>query len=230
MRAQVHEKSTCAISVTGGAYAIAEIGDQIGWLASALRAPPFVFPCGIVSCHPRLEKLQFHGNPESPSTTSSTASCRFSFEFEQLRDGGVHGLPGTCWSGYFQYAVLIHGYPVLSRPWPNTGLEASLGTMAFLTRSPRVVRLDGRIMMKGFNSLAIATLAVAGVVVWHLIVSEGPEERISYTDTKLDDLVFNMPGESSLRSVETSRHIIGWCVDAVELCGMGFCLLLSTYE
>ena len=227
MRAQYDEQqSICIISVTGGAYAVAEIGDQLGWLASALRVPPPTFQSGIVSCSPRLEALQLHGNGESPSTTSLTASCRLSFRFKQPKSKRARGMMGTCWSAYFQDAVLVHGYPILSRPWRNTGLEVSLGTMAFLTRSSMVVRWDERIMMKGFSSLAIATLATDGVVVWHLIVSGDTDERISYIDTRLDDLTFNMPEGFSLRSVESSRHIIGWCADAVDLCGMAcFCLL-----
>lgn len=225
MRAQLCGKSTCTITITGGAYAMAEIEDQIGWLASALRRPPSAFQSGIVACRPRLDWPQLHETHGPSSVTPPTASCRFFFAFEKLEHGDAPGLQGTCWSRYFQYAVLVHGYPVLSRPWPNTALEASLGTMALLTGSSRVVHWDMRIMMKGFSSLAVAILGVAGMIVWHLIVSDDPEERIAYTDCRLDGLVANIPEDFSLQSVESSRHIIGWCVGAVDLCGKGFCLV-----
>lgn len=220
MRGRFPERSTCVITVTGEVCAVAEVGDQLGWLASALRVPPPTFQSGIVSCRPQLDKLQLDEKDEWAYTTSPTASCRISFPFELVTGDGASSIQGACWSAYFQYAVLVQGYPVLSRPCQNTGLELSLGTMGFLTGSSRVVRIDERIMMKGFSSLAIATLAIAGVVVWHLIVSEDTEERISYIDARLDDLEYEMPREFSLWSVESSRHIIGWCVDAVDLCGM----------
>ncbi|RYP73035.1 hypothetical protein DL771_003903 [Monosporascus sp. 5C6A] len=112
------------------------------------------------------------------------------------------------------------GYPILGRPEPNTGLEMSLGTMAALIRSRQVVQWGERIIMKGFHSLVVATLATAGVIVWHLLVSRSPEERMSYIDPGLDTLSIRMPEGFSLRSLERSRHIIGWCANATDICGL----------
>lgn len=71
--------------------------------------------------------------------------------------------------------------------------------------------------MKGFNLLAIATSVVAGVITWHIFINSSTEGRVSYIDKRLDDL--EEPKGLSLRSLETSRHIIGWCPEAKDMCG-----------
>lgn len=73
--------------------------------------------------------------------------------------------------------------------------------------------------MKGFSSLLVATLAAAGVIVWHLLGSPSLEERISYVDPELDKLDIRMPEAFSLRSIEGFRHIIGWCANSTDVCG-----------
>lgn len=73
--------------------------------------------------------------------------------------------------------------------------------------------------MKGFNSLLIATLATSGLVLWHLLVSNDHDERISYYDSRLDSMDLEINPAHPLRSLETARHIVGWCANADELCG-----------
>ncbi|RBQ71580.1 hypothetical protein FVER14953_20679 [Fusarium verticillioides] len=67
--------------------------------------------------------------------------------------------------------------------------------------------------------LMVATQATADVVVWHLLVSQKPEERISYVDPRLDHIDIKSSEEISLRHIEGKRHIIGWCTKATDLCG-----------
>ncbi|KAL2679085.1 hypothetical protein Neosp_009843 [[Neocosmospora] mangrovei] len=67
--------------------------------------------------------------------------------------------------------------------------------------------------------LAVATLAAADIIVWHLLISSKADERISYVDPRLDELdSVNLEG-ISLRTLEEKRHVIGWCTTATDLCG-----------
>lgn len=67
--------------------------------------------------------------------------------------------------------------------------------------------------------LAVATLAAADIIVWHLLISNKADERISYIEPRLDELdSVNLEG-ISLRTLEEKRHVIGWCAAATDLCG-----------
>lgn len=115
--------------------------------------------------------------------------------------------------------MLVHGYPIARRSEPNTGLEMSLGNMATIVGSNQIVHWNGRVIMKGFSMLLIATLAATDIIVWHLLVSEKAGERISYIDPRLDTLGIETSKEISLRMLEPSRHVIGWCSKVTDLCG-----------
>ena len=73
--------------------------------------------------------------------------------------------------------------------------------------------------MKGFSSLLIATAVESSPVMWHALVSSKADERISYFDTPIDGLLPMKDDLPLLRALESSRHIIGWCSQATDLCG-----------
>jgi hypothetical protein len=98
--------------------------------------------------------------------------------------------------------------------------------MAFLVRSQQVVKWGEKIIMKGFHRLLVATMAASGLVVWHLFCNESAKDRISYTDSRLEGLKCQDTSEISLRCLEDKRHVVGWCADAIELCGGSFLFYL----
>jgi hypothetical protein len=102
---------------------------------------------------------------------------------------------------------------------PKSGLEVPLRYAASIVGSSEVVQWDKRLVIKGFNMLMVATLVTADVMVWHLLVSEKPEERISYLDPRLDHIDIRPSDEMSLRYIEGKRHIVGWCTKATDFCG-----------
>ncbi|PGH07641.1 hypothetical protein GX51_01650 [Blastomyces parvus] len=215
-KARIQAPSSCSISVTGGPYFVSEIAEQIGWLASALRASPV--SQGIVACYPRVENIHVRTKDEGTSTAMVIGSCRIAFDFKE--DFEIRtSVQGFCWGPLFANAILVGGYPIPRRSEPNTGLEISLGTMACLIRSQQVVQWGEKIIMKGFSSLLVATVATTSIVVWHLFVNKSPSERISYIDPRLDTVDIRTPEKVSLRILERSRHIIGWCAKATDFCG-----------
>lgn len=216
MKAYTELYSPCPISVTGSPYLVAELAEQIAWLASTLRVPPV--SQGNVSCTPRAEDIKTKTVGQRTSGPVVEGECRIVFDFEEApvaHDASC----GFCWAALFSKAILVSGYPITRRPEANTGLELSLGTMAYLNQSRQVVQLGEKIALKGFSSLLVATLASAGIVVWHLLLSGDPDERISYIDPRIESLNANVSDKVSLRGLEGSRHIVGWCANATEFCG-----------
>lgn len=178
----------------------------------------------MLTCLPRVEDLSISTNDGSTPGVVVIGSCRILFDLEKFAET-YNPLDGFCWGPLFYGTILVSGYPVPRRSESDTGLEVSLAIMACLVRSQQIVQWDERIIMKGFSSLLVATLATANIVVWHLVANRDSSKRISYTDPRLDTLNARMPEEFSLRLLEGSRHIIGWCSSATDFCGKQFFLL-----
>jgi hypothetical protein len=202
------------ISARGGYYAVSEVGEQIAWLSSVFRKHT-----GFVSTMPSI--INFSATAvknKSGSTIAVEGNC--SFHFFYMRPETAYNLnQGFCWERLFGSLNVVRGYPILRRSVPKSGLEMSLRYAASIIGSYEVVQWDERLVIKGFNMLMIATRVAADVMVWHLIVSEKPEERISYVDPKLGDIDIRPSDEMFLRHVEVKRHIIGWCTKATDFCG-----------
>lgn len=203
------------ISAKGGYYAVSEVGEQIAWLASVFREHKHA---GFLSIMPHVADFSttaFKNN--SGSTTAVMGNCSYSFSTRP--ETAYNPNQGFCWERLFGYPNIIRGYPILRRSVPKSGLEMSLRYAASIVGSFEVVQWDKRLVIKGFNMLMIATQATADVMVWHLLISENPEERISYVDPRLDHIDIRSSEEMSLRHIEGKRHIVGWCTKATDLCG-----------
>ncbi|RBR07986.1 hypothetical protein FVER53590_28855 [Fusarium verticillioides] len=203
------------ITARGGYYAVSEVGEQIAWLASVFREHKHT---GFVSIMPRVTDFSATAlNDNGGSTTSVMGKCRFSFS--EIPETAYNPKQGFCWERLFSSLNIVRGYPILRRSVPNPGLEVSLQYAASIVGSSEVVQWGSRLVIKGFNMLMVATQATADIVVWHLLVSQKPEERISYVDPRLDHIDIKSSEEISLRHIEGKRHIIGWCTKATDLCG-----------
>jgi hypothetical protein len=215
LMARLDTPRSCVISVVAGLYYVSEVAEQIAWLTATLQPRSQI---RIVTAHfPRLKRVAVASTPAHTSTTKVAAVYLIYFELDKRRE--IHEMNGLCWSSLFLNVIVVGGYPILRRPQPNTGLEISLRALAYLVRSDQIVQCGKSIMMKGFDSLLIATLVTSNVVLWHLLVSSEPSERISYFDNRKDALKVVESGVSSLGMLETTRHIVGWCPNVEELCG-----------
>jgi hypothetical protein len=195
---------------------VSEFAEQIAWLAAVLRiSPPQETPV-VQSPHLSIVLVE---TSTSKEPTGSTISTMLTFDIQD-NENSLASAQGTCWAQLFTNPILVSGYPILRKPIPATGLETSLGIMASLVQAQRVVCLENKIMMKGFNSLLIATAVDDTIITWHAFTSSKPDERISYFDPRTKELTSNKENALLLRSLEDFRHLIGWYSQATELCGM----------
>ncbi|KAL6699840.1 hypothetical protein J3F84DRAFT_345145 [Trichoderma pleuroticola] len=87
-----------------------------------------------------------------------------------------------------------------------------LNMIAALANTQRVDEFDGRIFIKGFSTMLIPTDYTQGVVIWHLQYrSDG--DHISYFDACVPHTSIH------ISDLEQSRHIVGWCSQAVIFAG-----------
>lgn len=205
----------CFIEAVAGPYYLSELAEQLAWLTATLRLSPPSDTIMVVT--PRIASLTVNSEPAGGPVASS-GICEMSVDFGHSTGVAV-GANGSCWTRLFARPILVHGYPIPWRTLQSTGLEVSLPVMASLIRTNQVIRLDDRIVMKGFDKLLIATAFAKDSVVWHALVSESPGERISYFDNRTETLKWKGNELPLLRSLENARHFIGWCSQATDFCG-----------
>jgi hypothetical protein len=204
-----------SITIKGDRRFVTDAAEQMAWLAATLRMSsqkdklrdvnPFITDVSV---------------PDELNTFGGLVlgTCWIDFIEEPISEASEHS-SGLCWLGLFINSILVRGYPIPCRSTQQNGLDISLKAMASLVGSTQVVQYEDRLMMKGFNSLLVATSTEDGMVLWHAIVNGKADERISYFDSRVDALHMSHEGAPTLRTLENSRHIIGWCSEAVDFCG-----------
>lgn len=92
------------------------------------------------------------------------------------------------------------------------GLEITLDTLATLLQTRRVTIFGDRVLLKGFCTMLVPTQYAGGTVFWHVLFNEDGS-RISFADGRVPDVAgaFDLRKALNIRTVETTRHIVGWC-------------------
>jgi len=187
---------------------IAEIGEIVSWLAAALRSSP---DDTINYCTPHIassgkQSVFYDG------AFHDVFDCEIGFEVSADAETDSH--VGRCWYGIFRNPVVVGGFPVPRRLRPNTGLEIPLDMAASLIDAKRLHTFAGNLFLKGFSAMLTPVEVIGNVVLWHLYFNAAGG-RISYLDigprASSDRLGANI--------LQSSRHVIGWCSEALYLAG-----------
>ncbi|KAK3690427.1 hypothetical protein B0T22DRAFT_537089 [Podospora appendiculata] len=110
----------------------------------------------------------------------------------------------------FRNPVMVCGYPILATS-RGLGLEMPLNIIAGLNGSDRVTEFDGKVFIKGYSTMVVATKVSpdANVLTWHYLYnSKG--ERLSYLDHALENV-----DQINLDQLKSARHVVGWCDDSM---------------
>lgn len=212
--AWIHEKRFF-VEVTGINESIAEIGEQLAWLASALRSS--LHRSKLSYCRPYISSTAAEKVSSSmlqlPSIIKVSCVIDFSLNVEE-----ENLLPsrGRCWHQLFRNPIAVKGFPIPHRSRHETGLEIPLNLLAGLVHAENADIFDNKIFIKGFSSLLVPTkyMRDQGQIIWHLFYNPSGD-RISYRDG-MKGHVANV----TLPDLGTSRHILGWCLDARCYAGM----------
>lgn len=202
--------------VKGPAYSIAEVGEQLAWLGSALRSSPHHDQ--LVYCQPQVSNLTsiLDGSRNGKKQKATEFSADISFTVKHA--SSASRINGECWHDLFRSGVVVEGFPISRRPEVGTvkGLDIPLSMMARLAQANYVNTFLGSVILKGFSSMLIPTEKHEEMIVWHLMHNKHGD-RISY----LDSTVLPVQ-ELSISHLSQARHILGWCSDARHLAGMAY--------
>jgi hypothetical protein len=215
-------RRVATITITGGVYHVAEVVEQIAWLAATLRLSSRNDRlAGLFSyvSHDYKKGLVYLSHEHKPLKTCflylNTGTSTMAIDDIDIN--------GCCWARLFSHSILVCNYPISRRAASGTGLEISLKAMASLVGSTQIVRFQNRMVMKGFNLLLVVTAIEDGVVLWHALESSYTDERISYFGPWIDKIAISYTTMPTLRALENARHIIGWCSEATDFCGQYCC-------
>ena len=203
-------KSGIVVKVSGVAQFVAEIGEQLAWLGTALRTASS--SACILFCTPFLSDIP----PRISSILHGPLrdiSIEIKFKFESPEENALN-INGQCWYGMFSSAVVAHGFPIPARMEEDTGLEMPLNLMAELVNSRQVDVFYSKIFIKGFSAMLVPTHRCEDVLNWHFIYNTQPEQRISYLDCRATHV------DVTISELERMRHVVGWCSAAVCEVGM----------
>jgi hypothetical protein len=206
------------LEAIGLAESLAEIGEQIAWLGSALRSSPYQTGATYVKAF--LSGMGTSSSGDMIEASNSAFFCNINFDLD-VADDTDETCSGQCWHELFRSPVIVQGYPIPRRPISGLGLEISLHTMASLAGTRHVQIFNNKLFLKAFATMLIPTRQSNGIILWHLLYKKNGD-RISYldgSDTHVKDI--------SLFDLETSRHIVGWTSKVRYLAGKSF-LLHST--
>ncbi|KAJ5675532.1 hypothetical protein N7462_008429 [Penicillium macrosclerotiorum] len=197
----------------GSAYSIAEVGEQLSWLGSALRSSPYPDP--IAYCRPQVEKFQMTDYKSQTAKRQFTAEVSADISFAMDRIEFSSNASGECWHDLFRNCVVVQGYPISRRLecGASSGLEIPLHMMACLAKANFVNTFRNCLILKGFSAMLVPTENYDEVIVWHLVYNKNGD-RISYLDSTVD------PAEGLIAGrLSQARHILGWCSDTRYLAG-----------
>ncbi|KAI9662604.1 MAG: hypothetical protein M1821_008771 [Bathelium mastoideum] len=203
LNARIEERKFI-ITTIGTGDSLAEIGQQFAWLGAALRSSPFKTGVAISSAFVRA--------PASKFTPSAEIRYQIGFKIDQpVTRGG--GQSGECWHSMFRNPVMVSGYPTLRKHEDGLGIEMPLNMIGALAGSEQVNTFDGKVFVKGFSAMLIATKITRDLLIWHYSYNnEGG--RISYLDHQVQSV-----DNISLLQLDGARHVVGWCSDCKYYAG-----------
>jgi len=199
-------ETSLRVVASGVPHFVVEVAEQLAWIGAALRPSSETGPApGLICCLPHIEEMTPFAEPEG----HGYLSCKIKFPCRVFRPTKSDQATGQCWHGLFRMPVVVKGYPISRRPKAETGLEISLEMMAALIGSRSVERFNSAIFIKAFSAMLAPTDRIDNVVIWHLLHTQRPSDRISYLDCSMqyrDDI--------RLTELASARHIVGWCPEA----------------
>ncbi|KAF3012317.1 hypothetical protein E8E14_002109 [Neopestalotiopsis sp. 37M] len=193
-----HCRNVFTILVKGTKFSIVEVGEQLGWISTALRSSSQ--DVGIAVFRPSIHRSGMVDRLQKDKQTALRADKCVGFAINSQQTGNippVSGVSGDCWMSLFRNPVLVQGFPVLKRDEPELGIEMPPGIMAKIMQASHITFFGEKFFIKGYSALAVAVHAEA--------MLELPDglDVISKVD------------------IMTCRHILGWCDDAANYTGTG---------
>lgn len=198
------------VTATGPAYFVADCGEVLAWMGSALLSDS---QQSSSFCLPQVTVFRIDEANSNSTSLKRKAYCGVHFELTQL-GAADESLPGT---QNFSRDLLgenttILGFPIRKRPKDFLGLELSFDTLLFYLQAPKAEIFALDVFIKGPKRVLKLIKHLDGIFLWQL--------DHSLADYSLCCPIYNSKSRwnvelSSLdhRALEAGRHILSKCAD-----------------
>ncbi|KAL3459821.1 hypothetical protein BJX64DRAFT_196421 [Aspergillus heterothallicus] len=208
---------TVTVKAIGTRTSVAEVAEQFAWLGATLRASSNDH--GVAVCRPFIKSSHGSRSSSGDEGPNVISSLQFHIGFE-VKEPETAAKPknGRCWHNIFRNPVVAAGFPIRIRHLPNIGMEASLDILGALVPSRRLTIFGNKLYIKGFSTVLVPTKVVGDIVIWHMVFDR-KGGYVSYVDPEIDALPGLYPANIAECSLESFRHVLGWCSEAELLTG-----------
>jgi hypothetical protein len=196
---------------------IAEIGEQIAWLGSALRSSlgsqgvAYSYP--VISCH-----ILSRGEIQTWCASDiNFISGTWGSDSNPAVSPQQHH-EGQCWHGLFQNPVVVTGFPTRNRPVKEIGIEMPIEMMAKLVGCDRITTFAGKFYIKNFNWMLVMAKRIGDVLIWHFLCNDDGG-YMSYTDPRVQSISSLNADDIEMSTLESARHVVGWCSQVSSYAG-----------
>lgn len=201
------------LKTTGIPYVVADIGEQLAWLSTALSS----CACNAgISYRMPTASLVVHSAELFPVNTIE-GICRIGYLDVNMESETLDEDVGSCWRDMVCNPVVVAGYPISRRVSPDGGLDISPDIMIVLANTKWAVNFRGRTFIKGPSSMLVVTRVIDNTIWWHLCLNKD-RSYISYEEFRIPE-----PKDSSclldLNAVHANRHVVGWCRNVKKMAG-----------
>lgn len=202
--------SHLAVTATGPAYSVADCGELLAWIGSALLSGTQNISC---YCLPLITSFRIDAPSSSSALLKYKGYCSFNFELTRLGTWN-ESLPGlqNFSRDLLGENTIILGFPIRRRPEGYPGLEVSFGTLLLYLQASKAEIFVFDVFIKGPKRVLKLIKHTNDVFLWRLDHSLAdhssccPEKRSKAIAIK---------DYSSLdyHALEAGRHILSKCAD-----------------
>jgi hypothetical protein len=204
-------------------FLILEILEQLAWLGCICRQGN---PSGgLTSVRPVALPAHFSITDLYPGADGGLLCPFLSFDVTFQSHPVEHIDDGMCWRKLFRNICVADDFPVSLRREDELGLELPFDMMAQLGGAHRATYWNGRLVLKGFETLFVPVKKDGGCISWHL-VTKANCRRISFNAA--DDLGDRCEQQVYVEDLLSSRHFLGWVPRASQHAGMLFSSVIIT--
>lgn len=159
-------ESHLLVTATGPAYFVADCGEQLAWIGSALLCSNQTLGS---HCLPLITSFEIESILATPPCIKYKGHCNINFEFTR-QGASDNSLPGTLNFGQelLRRSTLVVGFPIRRRPEGYSGLELSFDALLGFLQASRAELSPTHAFVKGPKNTLVLIKHTENMFLWKL--------------------------------------------------------------
>jgi hypothetical protein len=202
--------SRLAVTATGPAYSVADCGELLAWVGSAL-----VSGTQNISryCLPLITCFWIEAPTSSSALLKYNGYCSFTFELTRLGTWN-ESLPGiqNFSRDLLRENTIILGFPIRRRPEGYPGLEVSFSTLLLYLQASKAEIFVSNVFIKGPNRVLKLVKHTGDIFLWQLDHSLA-DYSLCCQEKRSKAIAVKDYSSLDYYALEAGRHVLSKCAD-----------------